>query len=315
MTDRYSAEARADFRVRQDRADRLCPGACRRKGVELLSTGGTAKALREAGLTVRDVADVTGFPEMMDGRVKTLHPAVHGGLLALRDMPRSIMAAACLARDRHDRPAGGEPVSVRGNRRQGRSYDDCIENIDIGGPAMIRAAPRTTPLSPWSWMFRTMPPCWRNWTPMTAPAMAFRQRQAQIAYARTAAYDAAVSNWMAQAIGEDMPRRRAFAGTLAQGLRYGENPHQAAGSMSTARTRPGVATARQWQGKELSYNNINDTDAAFELVAEFDPAEGPAVAIIKHANPCGVARGAPPIEAYRRAYDCDRTSAFGGSSR
>ena len=148
---------------------------------------------------------------------------------------------------------------------------------------------------------------------MTArTTLAFRQQLAQTAYARTAAYDAAVSTWMAGAIGERTPRRRAFAGTLAQTLRYGENPHQAAAFYTDGSARPGVATATQLQGKELSYNNINDTDAAFELVAEFDPADGPACAIIKHANPCGVARGATLTEAYKRAFDCDRTSAFGG---
>ena len=282
------------------------------RGVELLSTGGTAKALREAGLTVRDVADVTGFPEMMDGRVKTLHPAVHGGLLALRDSDEHMAAAASHGIGMIDLLVVNlypfeETVA------KGADYDDCIENIDIGGPAMIRAASKNH-------AFVTVVVDVQDYGAVLAEldanddttSYAFRQRQAQIAYARTAAYDAAVSNWMAQAIGQDMPRRRAFAGTLAQGLRYGENPHQAAGFYTDGSARPGVATARQWQGKELSYNNINDTDAAFELVAEFDPAQGPAVAIIKHANPCGVAQGASLLEAYRRAYDCDRTSAFGG---
>ena len=282
------------------------------RGVELLSTGGTAKALREAGLTVRDVADVTGFPEMMDGRVKTLHPAVHGGLLALRDSDEHMAAAASHGIGMIDLLVVNlypfeETVA------KGADYDECIENIDIGGPAMIRAASKNH-------AFVTVVVDVQDYAAVLAEldghddmtSYAFRQRQAQIAYARTAAYDAAVSNWMAQAIGQDMPRRRAFAGTLAQGLRYGENPHQAAGFYTDGSARPGVATAKQWQGKELSYNNINDTDAAFELVAEFDPAQGPAVAIIKHANPCGVARGTSAIDAYRRAYDCDRTSAFGG---
>ncbi len=282
------------------------------RGVELLSTGGTAKALREAGLTVRDVADVTGFPEMMDGRVKTLHPAVHGGLLALRDNAEHMAAAAS-----HD--IGMIDLLVvnlypfEETVAKGASYDDCIENIDIGGPAMIRAASKNH-------AFVTVVVDVQDYPAVLAELDAnddatsygFRQRQAQIAYARTAAYDAAVSGWMAQAIGDEMPRRRSFSGTLAQPLRYGENPHQAAAFYRDGSDRPGVATARQWQGKELSYNNINDTDAAFELVAEFDPAQGPAVAIIKHANPCGVARGATAIDAYRRAYDCDRTSAFGG---
>ncbi len=282
------------------------------RGVELLSTGGTAKALREAGLSVRDVADATGFPEMMDGRVKTLHPAVHGGLLALRDNAEHMAAASSHQIGMIDLLVVNlypfeETVA------KGADYDDCIENIDIGGPAMIRAAAKNH-------AFVTTIVDVQDYGALLAQldanddrtSYAFRQRQAQIAYARTAAYDAAVSGWMAQAIGEENPRRRGFAGTLAQGLRYGENPHQAAAFYKDGSDRAGVATARQWQGKELSYNNINDTDAAFELVAEFDPAEGPAVAIIKHANPCGVARGDSAVDAYRRAYDCDRTSAFGG---
>ncbi|KGJ05817.1 IMP cyclohydrolase /phosphoribosylaminoimidazolecarboxamide formyltransferase [Paracoccus halophilus] len=282
------------------------------RGVELLSTGGTAKALREAGLTVRDVADATGFPEMMDGRVKTLHPAVHGGLLALRDNEEHMVAA---------RSHGIAMIDLlvvnlypfEETVAKGADYADCIENIDIGGPAMIRAAAKNhafvttiVDVGDYAALLAEMD---EN---DDATSHAFRQHQAQIAYARTAAYDAAVSGWMAQAVGEDTPRRRSFAGTLAQPLRYGENPHQAAAFYRDGSDRPGVASAKQWQGKELSYNNINDTDAAFELVAEFDPAEGPAVAIIKHANPCGVARGASAVEAYRRAYDCDRTSAFGG---
>lgn len=282
------------------------------RGVELLSTGGSAKAMREAGLTVTDVADVTGFPEMMDGRVKTLHPAVHGGLLALRDNQEHLAAM-----EAH----GIGPIDLlvvnlyplEATVASGAGYDDCIENIDIGGPAMIRAAAKNHG-------FVTVIVDVQDYDVLLAElddnddrtTYEFRRRQAQIAYARTAAYDAAVSNWMADAIDEETPRRRAFAGTLAQGLRYGENPHQTAAFYVTGEARPGVSSARQWQGKELSYNNINDTDAAFELVAEFDPADGPACAIIKHANPCGVARGTTAIDAYKRAFDCDRTSAFGG---
>ncbi|MFI0396517.1 bifunctional phosphoribosylaminoimidazolecarboxamide formyltransferase/IMP cyclohydrolase [Paracoccus jiaweipingae] len=282
------------------------------RGVQLLSTGGTAKALREAGMSVRDVADVTGFPEMMDGRVKTLHPKVHGGLLALRDNDEHLAAM-----ESH----GIEGIDLlvvnlypfEDTVAKGAGYADCIENIDIGGPAMIRAAAKNH-------AFVTTIVDVQDYDALLAEldanddatTLAFRQRQAQIAYARTAAYDAAVSGWMAGAIGQDTPRRRAFAGVLAQPLRYGENPHQAAAFYTDGSGRPGVATARQWQGKELSYNNINDTDAAFELVAEFDPAQGPACAIIKHANPCGVARGDSAAEAYARAFDCDRTSAFGG---
>ncbi|TGN42316.1 bifunctional phosphoribosylaminoimidazolecarboxamide formyltransferase/IMP cyclohydrolase [Paracoccus liaowanqingii] len=282
------------------------------RGVQILSTGGSAKALREAGLQVTDVAEITGFPEMMDGRVKTLHPAVHGGLLALRDNPDHVAAMV-------QHGIGGIDLLVvnlylfEETVAKGADHDTCIENIDIGGPAMIRAAAKNHG-------FVTVVVDVQDYDAVLAEldaqdgatTLPFRQRQAQIAYARTAAYDAAVSTWMAEAIGEATPRRRAFAGTLAQGLRYGENPHQQAAFYVTGETRPGVASARQWQGKELSYNNINDTDAAFELVAEFDASQGPACAIIKHANPCGVAQGASALEAYRRAFDCDRTSAFGG---
>ena len=281
------------------------------RGVELLSTGGTASALRAAGLTVRDVAEVTGFPEMMDGRVKTLHPAVHGGLLALRDNPEHVAAM-----DAH----GIAPIDLlvvnlypfEATVARGADYAEAVENIDIGGPAMIRAAAKNhgfvatvVDVEDYDALLAELD------ANDGATTLAFRQRLAQAAYARTAAYDAAVSAWMAGAIGQNAPRRRAFAGTLAQTLRYGENPHQTAAFYTDGTGRPGVATARQWQGKELSYNNINDTDAAFELVAEFDPST-PAVAIIKHANPCGVALGTSFAEAYGRAFDCDRTSAFGG---
>lgn len=282
------------------------------RGVALLSTGGTAGMLRDAGLTVTDVADVTGFPEMMDGRVKTLHPAVHGGLLALRDNADHVAAM-----EAHN--IGAIDLLVvnlypfEATVARGADYETTIENIDIGGPAMIRAGAKNH-----GFVGVIVDP--QDYADVLAQmdandgatTMAFRQTLAQTAYARTAAYDAAVSNWMAGAIGAQTPRRRAFAGTLAQGLRYGENPHQQAAFYTDGSNRPGVATATQHQGKELSYNNINDTDAAFELVAEFDPAQGPAVAIIKHANPSGVARGTTMAEAYRSAFDCDRTSAFGG---
>ena len=282
------------------------------RGVELLSTGGSATTLRDAGLTVRDVADVTGFPEMMDGRVKTLHPMVHGGLLAQRDN-----AAHVAAMDAHG--IGGIDLLVvnlypfEAALARGAGYDEMVENIDIGGPAMIRAAAKNH-------AFVTTVVDVADYEALLAEldahdgrtSYAFRQRLAQIAYARTAAYDTAVSTWMAGAAGLDTPRRRAFAGTLARTMRYGENPHQTAAFYTDGTGRPGVATAVQHQGKALSYNNINDTDAAFELVAEFDPADGPACAIVKHANPCGVARGATLEQAYRKAFDCDRTSAFGG---
>ncbi|QFT91215.1 Bifunctional purine biosynthesis protein PurH [Roseovarius sp. THAF9] len=282
------------------------------RNVELLSTGGSAKTLRDAGLDVKDVAEVTGFPEMMDGRVKTLHPMVHGGLLALRDNDDHVAAM-----DQHG--IGAIDLLVvnlypfEETVAKGAGYDTCIENIDIGGPAMIRAAAKNH-------AFVNVVVDVEDYEALLAElnvndgqtTYAFRQKLALNAYARTGAYDAAVSGWMAKALGETAPRRRAVAGELAQTLRYGENPHQAAAFYTDGSARAGVATAHQVQGKELSYNNINDTDAAFELVSEFAASSGPACAIIKHANPCGVARADTLKEAYIRAFDCDRTSAFGG---
>ncbi len=281
------------------------------RGVELLSTGGSARTLREAGLEVRDVADLTGFPEMMDGRVKTLHPKVHGGLLALRDD-----AGHRAAMEEH----GIEAIDLlvvnlypfEATVARGAGYDEAVENIDIGGPAMIRAAAKNhgfvTTIVDIEDYDALLVELDQNAGATSRP---FRQVMAQRAYARTAAYDAAVSSWMAGAIGEPAPRRRAVAGTLRQTMRYGENPHQAAAFYTDGTDRPGVATAHQHQGKALSYNNINDTDAAFELVSEFADA-APTCVIVKHANPCGVAQGATLAEAYGRAFDCDRTSAFGG---
>ena len=281
-------------------------------GVELLSTGGSAKALRDAGLTVIDVADLTGFPEMMDGRVKTLHPRVHGGLLAVRSD-----AAHIAAMEEHAiAPIDLLVVNLypfEATVAAGADYDTCVENIDIGGPAMIRAAAKNH-------AFVTVIVDTQDYAPLLAElaanagqtSLGFRKTCAQTAYARTAAYDAAVSGWMAGAIGLATPRRRAFAGTLAQTLRYGENPHQGAAFYTDGSARPGVATARQVQGKELSYNNINDTDAAYECVGEFDPNRTAACVIVKHANPCGVAEGADLVSAYRKALACDSTSAFGG---
>ena len=282
------------------------------RGIELLSTGGSAKALRDAGLTVKDVSDVTGFPEMMDGRVKTLHPGVHGGLLALRDNDAHVAAMK-----EHDIVEIDLLVvnlyPFEATVAKGADYDTCIENIDIGGPAMIRAAAKNHG-------FVNVVVDVEDYAELLgeldqndgATSLGFRKDLAQKAYARTAAYDSAVSNWMANALELAAPKRRAFAGELKQTLRYGENSHQTAAFYTDGSNRPGVATAQQLQGKELSYNNINDTDAAYELVAEFDPAETAAVAIIKHANPCGVARGATLAQAYQKAFDCDRTSAFGG---
>lgn len=279
-------------------------------GVELVSTGGTRGMLADLGLKVRDVTELTGFPEIMDGRVKTLHPGVHGGLLAVRDHPDH--QAAMTAHNIHAidllivnlypfeevRHSGAEPASI-------------IENIDIGGPAMVRAAAKnhayvsvvTDPADYQSVLAQLD-------AGQGATDLNFRKGLAAKAFARTAAYDAAVSGWFAETL--ETPRHRAFAGKLSEELRYGENPHQSAALYLTGETRAGVATATQLQGKQLSYNNINDTDAAFELVAEFDPHVSAACAIIKHANPCGVATGKTLTEAYLEALNCDPTSAFGG---
>ncbi len=286
--------------------------ALHRLGIALVSTGGTAKAIAGAGLPVTDVSDLTGFPEMMDGRVKTLHPKVHGGLLAIRSHPEH--QASMLGH-------GIAPIDLlvvnlypfEATVAAGRSYDDCIENIDIGGPAMIRAAAKNhndvavvVDASDYAAVLGELE------SQKGATTLTLRRKLAQKAYARTAAYDAAISNWFANELAETSPAYRALGGSLAETLRYGENPHQWAAFYRTPEQRPGVATARQVQGKQLSYNNINDTDAAFECVAEFDPAVSAACVIVKHANPCGVASGSSLLEAYEKALACDPVSAFGG---
>ncbi len=283
-----------------------------RLGIALVSTGGTAKALAEAGLPVTDVSDLTGFPEMMDGRVKTLHPKVHGGLLAIRSDPEH--QASMIGH-------GIAPIDLlvvnlypfEATVAAGKSYEDCIENIDIGGPAMIRAAAKNhhdvavvVDGSDYAAIISELE------TQKGATTLTLRRKLAQKAYARTAAYDAAISNWFAAHLGETAPAYRALGGALAEPLRYGENPHQWAAFYRTPESRPGVSTARQVQGKQLSYNNINDTDAAFECVAEFDPTASAACVIVKHANPCGVATGGSLLAAYERALACDPVSAFGG---
>jgi phosphoribosylaminoimidazolecarboxamide formyltransferase/IMP cyclohydrolase len=280
--------------------------------IGLVSTGGTAKTLKDAGLEVTDVAQLTGFPEMMDGRVKTLHPKVHGGLLAIRANKEH---AASM------RTHGIKPIDLlvvnlypfEETVAKGASYDDCVENIDIGGPAMIRAAAKnhrdvTVVVEPTDYA-KVLEELALH-AGMTS--LELRQKLAAKAYARTAAYDAAISNWFAETLKDDAPDYRAFGGKLIQALRYGENPHQSAAFYKAPGQRIGVATARQLQGKELSYNNINDTDAAYECVAEFDPRRTPACVIVKHANPCGVAEGANLLDAYKKALACDSTSAFGG---
>ncbi len=281
-------------------------------GVELVSTGGTAKALAKEGLPVRDVSDLTGFPEMMDGRVKTLHPKVHGGLLAIRGNSEHDAAAKA----HHIAPIDLLVVNLypfEETLEAGADYDTCIENIDIGGPAMIRAAAKnhdsvTVIVDPQDYEGVLADMVANN----GATTFEARKAFAAKAYARTAAYDAAISNWFADEVGQQAPKWRAVAGTRAMVLRYGENPHQHAAFYKSSPARPGIATIKQHQGKELSYNNLNDTDAAFELVSEFSPSDKPAVAIIKHANPCGVATGDTLLEAYIKALQCDPTSAFGG---
>ena len=278
-------------------------------GVELISTGGTASLLAENGLPVKDVSDLTGFPEMMDGRVKTLHPMVHGGLLAIRDNQdhQAAMQAHDIA------PIDLLVVNLypfEATVAAGGDYAACVENIDIGGPAMIRAAAKNhedvAVLVDGDDYDDVLAALADGGT-----TQALRRRLAQKSYARTAAYDAAISNWMAAEMDIDMPPYRAFGGKLNQALRYGENPHQQAGFYAGDKARKGVATARQIQGKALSFNNINDTDAAFELVSELDP-EAFACAIIKHANPCGVALGDTAADAFAKALRCDPVSAFGG---
>jgi phosphoribosylaminoimidazolecarboxamide formyltransferase / IMP cyclohydrolase len=281
-------------------------------GVELVSTGGTAKALKDAGLKVIDVAALTGFPEMMDGRVKTLHPKVHGGLLAIR----ASQEHAASMETHGIKPIDLLVVSLypfEATVAKGASFDDCIENIDIGGPAMIRGAAKnhadvTVVVEPVDYV-AVLAELAKH-AGMTT--LELRQKLAAKAYARTAAYDAAISNWFAETLHDNAPDYRAFGGKLAEALRYGENPHQTAAFYRSPVERYGVASAQQLQGKQLSYNNINDTDAAYECVAEFDPRRTSACVIVKHANPCGVAEGDSLLEAYRKALACDPTSAFGG---
>ncbi len=275
-------------------------------GTHILSTGGSAAALRAAGVAVTEVSDHTGFPEILDGRVKTLVPQIHGGLLGRRDLPehREQMAAHGIA-----------PIDLlvcnlypfEATVASGAADADCVENIDIGGPALIRAAAKNhdhvavvTDVSQYDALLAALA--------AGGTTLALRRQFAAAAYARTAAYDAAIAAWFAARQGEAFPQRITVGGTLRQTLRYGENPHQQA-ALYAQGTRPGVASARQVQGKELSFNNLNDTDAAFECVAEF---ADPTIVIVKHANPCGVATAATLADAWDAALRCDPVSAFGG---
>ncbi|MCZ8368764.1 MAG: bifunctional phosphoribosylaminoimidazolecarboxamide formyltransferase/IMP cyclohydrolase [Porphyrobacter sp.] len=287
------------------------------RGVELVSTGGTAKALRDAGLAVKDVSDLTGFPEMMDGRVKTLHPTVHGGLLALRDNPEHVAAM-----EAHGIGAIDLVVvnlyPFEATVAKGAAREDVIENIDIGGPSMVRSAAKNhgfvtilTDPADYATLVAEMD------ANGGATTQAFRTRMAGKAYARTAAYDSAIASWFAfSPAASDEPSQ--FPDTLpialkrADTLRYGENPHQSAAIyVPQVAGTAGVPQAKQLQGKELSYNNLNDADAALELAAEFAGQE-PAVVIVKHANPCGVAQGTSLLSAWEAALACDSVSAFGG---
>ena len=285
--------------------------------IEILSTGGTSATLRKAGVAQRDVAEITQFPEMMDGRIKTLHPRVHGGLLAIR--ANAEHQAATIA---HSIPLIDLLVvnlyPFEAALQRGAPYAEMVENIDIGGPAMIRGAAKNhvdvvviVDVEDYGGLLDELQ------KHEGATRFVFRQALAQRAFARTASYDAAISNWMARDIATKNPHSptptwRAFGGRLSGALRYGENPHQSGAFYRSPELRRGAGSARQVQGKSLSYNNINDTDAAYELVAEFDPKDSPAVAIIKHANPCGVAIGATLADAYAKALACDPVSAFGG---
>ena len=282
-------------------------------GVELVSTGGTRAAIEKAGLPVKDVADLTGFPEMMDGRVKTLHPVVHGGLLGVRDAPSHAQAMA---------EHGIGPIDIAwidlypfeqtvAAQKPGEAggFEAAVENIDIGGPAMIRSSAKNHGYVAVCVDKDAVDQVLDALKTDGATTLELRKRLAARAFARTAAYDAAVSGWFAGQVGDAAPSRKSVAGSLAQTLRYGENPHQTGAFYRTGEARPGVAHAEQVQGKELGYNNIADADAAYELVAEF---AAPACVIVKHANPCGVAVGNDLGEAYARALECDAVSAFGG---
>ena len=279
------------------------------QGVAILSTGGSAATLRDAGIAVTEVAAHTGFPEIMDGRVKTLHPTIHGGILARRDTHDHVEAM------KTHRIAPIDLVVINlypfeATVAKGADRETCVENIDIGGPALIRAAAKNHD-------FVTIVTDPADYESVMAEMNAqggsvgekLRRQLAQAAFARTASYDAAIAAWMATQQSDALPARVTIAGRRSETLRYGENPHQQAAFYHMSDARPGVASANQLQGKELSYNNLNDTDAAYELVAEFDK---PAIAIIKHANPCGVAEGSSLADAWSRALACDPVSAFGG---
>jgi phosphoribosylaminoimidazolecarboxamide formyltransferase/IMP cyclohydrolase len=277
--------------------------------VAILSTGGSAKMLRDANIPVTEVSDHTGFPEIMDGRVKTLHPMIHGGLLARRDDKQHQLAMSV-----HDiAPIDLLVVNLypfEETVARGADFDTCIENIDVGGPALVRGAAKnhefvTVVTGPEDYEAVRQDMAGND----GGTTAELRRSLAAKAYAHTGSYDAAIACWFAGELGQGLPDPLAAGGKLKQTLRYGENPHQQAAFYAGGAARHGIASATQVQGKELSFNNLNDTDAAFELVAEF---ESPAIAIIKHANPAGVAEADGLAAAYRQALACDPVSAFGG---
>ena len=278
--------------------------------IELISTGGSAKTLRDEGISVTDVSDYTGFPEIMGGRVKTLHPKIHGGVLSRRDciedteamLKHNILNIDLVIVNLYPFE---EAIKLNPN-----NIENCIENIDIGGPSMIRSAAKNH-------RFITIVVDPKDYDNLTnelnnnncSTTLSFRKTLAEKAFQRTAAYDIAIGTWFSNMSGNQHPERLNFSGILKQELRYGENPHQTAAFYANSSQRPGVATSKQTQGKELSFNNLNDTDAAYELVAEF---KNPTCAIIKHANPCGVSTDKTLSNAYKKALSCDPESAFGG---
>ena len=282
------------------------------RNVEIVSTGGSASMLRDAGFNVKEVSELTGFPEMMDGRLKTLHPTVHGGLLAVRD-EKSHLEAMEAHKIKEIDLLIVNLYPFAETVKSGADYNHCIENIDIGGPAMIRAAAK-------NFKYVTTVVDSQDYGDLIdelnvnngCTSYTFRQKLSQNAFSLTANYDAMVSTWMLEQAGHIQPRRLSFSAALSQNLRYGENPHQSASFYVDESINSGIGAAYQIQGKELSYNNINDADAALELVNEFTESDGAAAVIIKHANPCGVGVANNLVEAYKAALHCDTTSAFGG---
>jgi phosphoribosylaminoimidazolecarboxamide formyltransferase/IMP cyclohydrolase len=287
-------------------------------GVKLLSTGGSAKLLRDAGLAVTEVADYTGFPEMLDGRVKTLHPKIHGGILARRDLPEHMAAIERAGIGRIDLVVVNLYPFQQTIAKPGCTLEEAIENIDIGGPSMVRAAAKNhggvavlTEPADYAPVLEELRASGGELSAATRFALAKK------AFTHTARYDAAIANYLTGLDAENKPTafpdRLQIAFDKLQAMRYGENPHQqAAFYREPAAPAGAISSYSQLQGKELSYNNVGDADAAWECVKSFDPAEGAACVIVKHANPCGVALGTTALDAYRKAFATDPTSAFGG---